>query len=84
MSIIIIQLHGGLVADTSLQGEGIPNKVVVVDEDIESADEEEITRVIVAPEDTYEACVHAEKIHKLPADSAMAKMVKAYLNKGKS
>ena len=84
MSIVVIQLHGGLVADTFLQGEGIPNKVVVINEDTEGAEETEILKVNVAPGDTYEACVHTEKIRKLHAGSAMDKMVQFTLNRKKS
>jgi hypothetical protein len=77
MSKIIIQLQGGLVQEVFLQGQGLPTKALVVDEDVEGADPQEITTVLLKDR-TYEACIHTETISKLPENSDVAHIVSKY------
>jgi len=82
MSQIIIQLHGGLVADVFIKGTGKPTTAVIVDEDTESASDDNITSVTIGDKTkrttVYEACIHTEKIKPLPLHCDIRDIVKEY------
>jgi hypothetical protein len=81
MSKIIIQLQGGLVQDVFIKGRGIPTKAITVDEDVEGTDSEDITSINLKGKKTYEACLGTWDINKLPKDSDVDRIVKAYSKK---
>jgi len=76
MSIIVIQLQGGLVQDVFVKGTGAPTKAVVVDEDTEGADDP--LTYIGEDGDKHQACIHTQDISKLSKGCDMALAVKAY------
>jgi hypothetical protein len=78
MSRIVIQLSGGLVADQFLIGTGTPTEVIIIDEDVDQADEDEITTVKINKKQTYRALVHAETLNHLPLNSDVARMLRTF------
>jgi hypothetical protein len=77
MSIIVIQLQGGLVQDVFVSGKGAPTLVYVVDEDVDDIDEECLTKY-ETESGSYEAAIHTDSVKPLPKGSDMALAVKAY------
>jgi hypothetical protein len=80
MSKIIIQLQGGLVQEVFIKGTGNPTKAIVVDEDVEGAEDNDpkITSIKIG-KDTYKACIHIEAINELPKKSDVDRIVTKYL-----
>jgi hypothetical protein len=72
-------MQGGLVQEVFIRGTGAPTKAIVVDEDVEGADSEDITTIKSDGGFDYEACIHTEALNKLPRNSDVDKIVKAYL-----
>jgi hypothetical protein len=83
MSRIIVQLDGGLVQDVFLRGTGKINGAIIVDEDVEMCDPDLIVTVPIGKRTYYKASVHSNTVSKLPKDSNVDKMVKAYLDRKK-
>jgi hypothetical protein len=78
---IVIQLDGGLVQDVFLRGTGKITKAIIVDEDVEMCDPDNIITVPLGQRGKYKATVHSNTVPRLPKDSDVDKMVRAYLNK---
>jgi hypothetical protein len=75
-------MQGGLVQEVFIRGTGAPTKAIVVDEDVEGADSEDSEDITTIKSDggfDYEACIHTEALNKLPRNSDVDKIVKAYL-----
>jgi hypothetical protein len=81
MSRIIIQLDGGLIQDVFLRGTGKVTGAVIVDEDVEMCDPDNLITVKIGRGKTYTASVHSNTVSRLPKDSDVDKIVKAYLKK---
>ena len=80
MSKIIIQIQGGLVQDTFISGRGKLTETIVVNEDVEDADSNDpkITSVRLGRSKTYEACIHATDINRLPKGSDVDRIIKQW------
>ena len=81
MSKVIIQLDGGLVQDVFLRGTGKISRAVIVDEDVEMCDPDNLITVKDGQGKTYTASVHSNTVSRLPKDSDVDRIVKAYLSK---
>ena len=80
MSRIIIQMDGGLVQDVFIQGRGKITNAIIVDEDVEMCDPDLIVTVPIG-RGKYRASVHSNSVSRLPKDSDVDRIVKAYLSK---
>jgi len=78
MSKIIIQLHGGLVQEVFITGEGEPDKAIIIDEDIDGLSEEDLTIYTSEDGTEGETCIHTQRIIALPPSSDMARALNAF------